>query len=326
MMLKITASQETSLKWDWALQASEQIPAHVIRCPMRKSSGEILPAGSKDKDAIGKTLTIDRAVLAPDKKHAQVFFNPPANIKLNGIVTVWPSGYLFIAHWPALISMFEAEIKGAPKMVGNAAIWDESALDWKGWLSAYAKAMSGGPANSTAQPVAAAAVASVAKAGGGSRRFKPQELRLNSIAIAMIKSFEGLELKQYTCSAGVSSIGLGTTRFFDGGPIPAGATITEAQAIELFQRDIEEFISALRSLIDRPITARQAAALTSWIYNCGIGALEESTLLKVINGGGSDAEIQAQFRRWTNGGLAGLVSRREAECELWVGGKWEKHR
>jgi lysozyme len=161
---------------------------------------------------------------------------------------------------------------------------------------------------------------------GTPRRYKPQELRLNSIAVEIIKSFEGLELSQYFCSAGVSTIGLGTTRWHDGGAIPAGATITEAQAIEFFKRDSEEFIDALRDLIDRPITGKQAAALTSWIYNCGIGALEESTLRKVINSGGDDEAVKEQLRRWTNQGLAGLIKRRESECELWSGGDWKIHR
>jgi GH24 family phage-related lysozyme (muramidase)/uncharacterized protein YvpB len=161
---------------------------------------------------------------------------------------------------------------------------------------------------------------------GTPRRYKPQELRLNSIAVEIIKSFEGLELSQYFCSAGVSTIGLGTTRWHDGGAIPVGATITEAQAIEFFKRDSEEFIDALRDLIDRPITGKQAAALTSWVYNCGIGALEESTLRKVINSGGDDEAVKGQLRRWTNQGLAGLIKRRESECELWSGGDWKIHR
>jgi hypothetical protein len=42
---------------------------------------------------------------------------------------------------------------------------------------------------------------------GTPRRYKPQELRLNSIAVEIIKSFEGLELSQYFCSAGLSPQG-----------------------------------------------------------------------------------------------------------------------
>lgn len=162
---------------------------------------------------------------------------------------------------------------------------------------------------------------------GSPRKYKPQELRLNSVAIDVIKSFEGLELSAYICSAGVPTIGIGTTVYPNGKPVRMGDTCTEAQAIEYFRHDAERFIKAMRDLIDVPLTGLQAAALTSWTYNCGEGALEESTLRRVINQGGSADAVQAQLRRWTNGGLAGLVSRREAECALWRGDRnWQKYR
>lgn len=149
--------------------------------------------------------------------------------------------------------------------------------------------------------------------------ISPKDFRLNSIGVNTIKEFEGLELEHYICAAGVPTIGLGSTRWFDGSDIPEGATITEEQAVELFERDMKEFIEALQTLINVPLTGKQIAALQSWIYNCGIGALEESTLRKVINQGGNSSEVQAQLMRWTNGGLVGLVRRRERECDLWEG-------
>jgi putative chitinase len=122
-MLKIIASQQTALKWDWALQSSEQPPNHVVKC------------------VVNKELMIDRAVLAPDGKHAQVFFNPALSIKLNGIANVWESGYLWIAHWPKLMEMF------ADKPATDPGIW-ANALTWQGWLKAYPKAIG----KATAQP------------------------------------------------------------------------------------------------------------------------------------------------------------------------------
>ncbi len=159
------------------------------------------------------------------------------------------------------------------------------------------------------------------------KKYRPQEFRLNSVAIALIKSFEGLELSAYVCSAGVITIGLGTTAYPNGQPVKMGDTCTEEQAIEYFRHDSDRFIKSLRDLIDVPLTGLQIAALTSWVYNCGEGALAESTLLRVLNQGGGIADVQAQLRRWTNGGLAGLVSRRNAECALWEGEReWQKYR
>jgi GH24 family phage-related lysozyme (muramidase) len=155
----------------------------------------------------------------------------------------------------------------------------------------------------------------------GPRKFKPQEFRCNSKAIAFIEHFEGCELSQYICAAGVSTIGLGSTRWHDGGPIPDGATITKEQAVKFFQRDSAEFIADIQRLVDVPLTSRQIAVLLSFAYNCGTGeeGFGGSTLLKVINNSGSNEQVREQLRRWTNGGLAGLVRRRNAEAMLWEG-------
>lgn len=153
------------------------------------------------------------------------------------------------------------------------------------------------------------------------REFKPQELRLNSHGVKIVEHFEGLKLKQYYCSAGVSTIGLGTTRWFDGGSIPEGATITNEQAIELFKRDSREFIAEMQRLIDIPLTARQSAAIFSFCYNCGWQSFEESTLRKIINQGAGDDAVREQFRRWAKADgktLAGLLRRRNAEAMMWA--------
>jgi putative chitinase len=130
-MFKITANQATSLKWDWALQSHEQPPNHVIKCVF--------------KDGVGKTLTIENAEIAPDGKHAKVYFQT-LNVTLNGVVTPWKSGYLYIPHWPKLQELFPANPPA------NSAIWGSETLEWKPWLKAYSLAIK--PA---AQPVTKAA-------------------------------------------------------------------------------------------------------------------------------------------------------------------------
>jgi GH24 family phage-related lysozyme (muramidase) len=167
-----------------------------------------------------------------------------------------------------------------------------------------------------------------------SRKYSPQDFRLNSIATAMIKSYEGLDLDAYLCSEGIPTIGIGTTVYPDGREVKMGDRCTELEALGYFHRDIDRFMKALRDLVDVSLTGRQIAALTSFIYNCGIGSTTDpdhpgfagSTLRKLINQSASPDKIQEQFRRWTNSGTEGLIKRRESECELWQGGKWETHR
>lgn len=143
--------------------------------------------------------------------------------------------------------------------------------------------------------------------------------KFNSIASAFIRSFEGLELEQYICPAGFSTIGYGSTALTDGSRIPHGLRITENEAIQLFDHDSQRFCKALKQLVKVPLTGKQIAALSSFIYNTGENGFAESTLLKCINGQRPVDEIATQFKRWTNGGLAGLVRRREAEVQLWKG-------
>ena len=160
----------------------------------------------------------------------------------------------------------------------------------------------------------------IATVEGGFRKFKPQELRLNSHSVKVIEHFEGLELHQYFCSAKVRTIGLGSTRWWNGEPIPLGATITKEQAINLFTRDASEFIAAIQKLVDVPLTARQLAAVFSLCYNIGWQGFERSSVLKSINNGAGHDEIRANLRKWSKAGgqpLPGLLRRRNAEAMLW---------
>jgi len=62
-------------------------------------------------------------------------------------------------------------------------------------------------------------------------------------------------------------------------------------------------------------------ALVSFAFNCGNGNLAESTLRKRLNAGEDPNTVANQeLLRWTNGGLAGLVRRREAEVNLFCAG------
>jgi lysozyme len=68
------------------------------------------------------------------------------------------------------------------------------------------------------------------------------------------------------------------------------------------------------------LTQGQYGALVSWTYNEGAGRLQTSTLLKALNAG-DYAAVPAEFMKWVYGGgakLPGLVTRREAECRLFV--------
>lgn len=131
----------------------------------------------------------------------------------------------------------------------------------------------------------------------------------------LIKSFEGCRLKAYKCPAGVWTIGYGRTT-----NVKDGDTCTQAQADEWFDEEYARFRDNVKKLVKVGLTANQLGALTSFAYNCGIGALQTSTLLKKLNKGDLYGAAD-EFLRWNKAGgkvLAGLTKRRQAERNLFL--------
>lgn len=132
-------------------------------------------------------------------------------------------------------------------------------------------------------------------------------------AIDLIKAAEGLRLTAYRDSAGILTIGYGST-----GGIKSGQTITREQAEEMLVDDLDEAADAVRKLVTVPLTQGQFDALVSFTFNLGAGRLRDSTLLRLLNQG-KYGEAAAQFRFWVMAGgqtLPGLVKRRAAERAL----------
>lgn len=123
---------------------------------------------------------------------------------------------------------------------------------------------------------------------------------------------EGLRLEAYEDAAGVPTIGYGHTK-----DVRMGDRISEYWAKELLRDDIEVAEQQVKELgVAR--TEGQLDALTSFVFNLGIGRLKESTLLRVIREGGSKQQIRKEFKRWVYAGgkkLPGLVTRREWEAK-----------
>ena len=123
---------------------------------------------------------------------------------------------------------------------------------------------------------------------------------------------EGLRLEAYEDAAGVPTIGYGHTK-----DVRMGDRISEYWAKELLRDDIDE---AERQVKELGVARNEAQldALVSFVFNLGIGALKESTLLRVIREGGSKADIKREFKRWVYAGgkkLKGLEVRREWESK-----------
>jgi GH24 family phage-related lysozyme (muramidase) len=143
-------------------------------------------------------------------------------------------------------------------------------------------------------------------------------------AQAIIKNWEGCKLAAYADSGGIWTIGWGTTSV-NGTPVRKGDQISQALADELLRAEILRIAAELHQII--PAVAKwggnQQAALISWAYNVGLGAVKDSTLRKRINAGESaQVVIPQELPKWNkvNGKpLEGLTRRRAAEVALFVG-------
>lgn len=136
-------------------------------------------------------------------------------------------------------------------------------------------------------------------------------MQITEMMFEKLKSFEGCRLQAYQDAAKVWTIGYGHTK-----GVRRGDNITREKAEEYLREDVEEVEGQILAL-NLNLTQPQFDALTSFVYNVGIGAFKKSTLLRFIREGRSENDIKKQFYSWvySNGRtLPGLVKRREWEA------------
>lgn len=145
--------------------------------------------------------------------------------------------------------------------------------------------------------------------------------QVNTAGVQLVKAFEGLKLLPYKCSAGIPTIGFGTTFYEDGRKVSMqDPQITEAHAEQLLMVHLNTFASKVEKLLKVNVTDNQFAALLAFAYNVGPGALGGSTLLKKLN---TQDYVGAagEFEKWNKAQgqvLAGLTRRRQAEKALFL--------
>lgn len=146
-------------------------------------------------------------------------------------------------------------------------------------------------------------------------------MKLTEQAIFLIKSFEGLRLKPYLCSAGKPTIGYGNTYYEDGTPVKlSDPEITTQRAEALLINKLKEFENRVKFLLKQELTDNQFGALVSFAYNVGVSNLKKSTLLKKVNSHPLHKDIRSEFLKWNKASgvvLKGLQRRREAEADLY---------
>lgn len=143
-------------------------------------------------------------------------------------------------------------------------------------------------------------------------------MQTSSRGLSLIKHFEGFSTTIYFDVAGLPTIGYGhllRDREAEHYRLGIGHEAAEALLCE----DLMGAETAVGRFIRQPLMQNQFDALVSFTFNLGSGALQRSTLRRVINCGEEDA-IAHQWMRfvWAGGRkVPGLVRRRAAELALY---------
>jgi lysozyme len=144
-------------------------------------------------------------------------------------------------------------------------------------------------------------------------------MKTSQAGLDFIAEHEGLELTAYPDpgSGGEPwTIGVGRAH-----GVKQGDTCTKHEALQWLAEDVETAEKAVLRMVDVPLSQNQFDALVSFVFNCGAGNFEKSTLLKLLNAGDYDG-AKGQFPRWNKAAgreMAGLTKRRHAEAALFDG-------
>ena len=145
--------------------------------------------------------------------------------------------------------------------------------------------------------------------------------KISSKGLDIIKKYEGFSSKPYLCPAHIPTIGYGSTYYEDGSKVKlTDSPITQERATELLEALLVSFERAVDSYCTDTINQNQFDSLVSFAYNCGVGNLKSSTLLRKVNVNPDNPTIKDEFLKWTKGGgktLSGLVRRRTEEAQLY---------
>ena len=99
-------------------------------------------------------------------------------------------------------------------------------------------------------------------------------------------------------------------------------TVWTAEELEAHEEaEFAGVVAGVAKLVKVPLGENRTTTLCSFAYNCGIGALAHSSILKSVNAGKFD-DVPAELRLYVHakgasGPVPGLVKRRNDEIQLW---------
>ena len=135
-------------------------------------------------------------------------------------------------------------------------------------------------------------------------------MHINNEGLRLIKNYEGCRLTAYKPVPTEKEFTVGWGHY----GVPKGTVWTQKQADDQLVKDLVKYENYVNSL-KRQFNENEFSALTSFVYNCGLGSLQ--TLCRNRN----NQQIADALLLYNKGGgkvLPGLTKRRKAERELFL--------
>lgn len=147
-------------------------------------------------------------------------------------------------------------------------------------------------------------------------------MKLNQKGLNLIKEFEGFRSEAYQCSAGVWTIGYGTTRLPNGKPVTQGITITKSEAEKLLLEQVKTYENRVNELITNELQVSQNMfnALVSFTYNLGVNCADLPLICKLTETGayGRATQIMELYNKAGGKVNQGLINRRKRETDTYL--------
>lgn len=140
--------------------------------------------------------------------------------------------------------------------------------------------------------------------------------------LTLIRKWESFQPKRYICPAGWPTIGYGhVIKAHEEARFAVG--LSRDEATQLLKLDVRVAENAVLRYISVALEDHHFDALVSFAFNAGAGALQRSTLRRMVNREEFE-EAADEFKKWVFGGgkkLKGLVNRRAEEAALFKGAR-----
>jgi len=144
-----------------------------------------------------------------------------------------------------------------------------------------------------------------------------------TVAINLVKEFEGFKNQAYIDTDGTPVIGYGLSKIA-GQSVQLGDQISVEQAEQALKHQMEVIQDELQTVIKVKLSDRQLSAIASLAFNAGVNSIKDSTLVRKINTQDYDGAAN-EFLRWDKANvrgslvqLPGLSRRRQAERQLFL--------